>query len=277
MESTDGSIRRSRSMSHVNHQEHGHNNSDQGDGYASEDLESGSQRRKDPSPLQELDKNLSSSTKNSTSNEGDEEQLSLINEKKQERMTSDKQAARRSRMRKQKHLDELWSQVISLRNENHQLTDTLNATANAGILEQIFVIANFVLELPSAVFDQLSSVHKPQYALVSMITSFAAMLISIIELVFKGREGRVTGRWTGKIPWLYYSGEVNKPFGTFTDIIGFVCAIFQCIFASVTYAFYTHHSDNPIRFSTWPLIFAFGLLCTTFLNKSRRKALSNRF
>ncbi|KAL5854456.1 hypothetical protein ACOSQ4_004258 [Xanthoceras sorbifolium] len=131
MESTDGSIRRSRSMSHVNHQEHGHNNSDQGDGYASEDLESGRQRRKDPSPLQELDKNLSSSTKNSTSNEGDEEQLSLINEKKQERMTSDKQAARRSRMRKQKHLDELWSQVISPRNENHQLTDTLNATANA--------------------------------------------------------------------------------------------------------------------------------------------------
>ncbi|KAL5856887.1 hypothetical protein ACOSQ3_004345 [Xanthoceras sorbifolium] len=107
MESTDGSIRRSRSMSHVNHQEHGHNNSDQGDGYASEDLESGRQRRK-----------------------GDEEQLSLSNEKKQERMTSDKKAARRSCMRKQKHLDELYSQVISLRKENHQLTDTLNATAN---------------------------------------------------------------------------------------------------------------------------------------------------
>ncbi|KAF2319125.1 hypothetical protein GH714_013475 [Hevea brasiliensis] len=30
-------------------------------------------------------------------------------------------------------------------------------------LERIFLIANFILELPSAAFDQLSSVHKPQY------------------------------------------------------------------------------------------------------------------
>lgn len=29
-------------------------------------------------------------------------------------------------MRKQKHLDELWSQVVWLRNENHQLIDKLN-------------------------------------------------------------------------------------------------------------------------------------------------------
>lgn len=29
-------------------------------------------------------------------------------------------------MRKQKHLDELWSQVMWLRNENHQLIDKLN-------------------------------------------------------------------------------------------------------------------------------------------------------
>lgn len=29
-------------------------------------------------------------------------------------------------MRKQKHLDELWSQVVWLRNENHHLIDKLN-------------------------------------------------------------------------------------------------------------------------------------------------------
>ena len=29
-------------------------------------------------------------------------------------------------MRKQKHLDELWSQVVRLRNENHNLIDKLN-------------------------------------------------------------------------------------------------------------------------------------------------------
>ncbi|ESR44946.1 hypothetical protein CICLE_v10004011mg [Citrus x clementina] len=36
-------------------------------------------------------------------------------------------------------------------------------------LEWIFLIANFVLELPSAAFDQLSSVHKPQFLLLSIV------------------------------------------------------------------------------------------------------------
>ncbi|XP_037492721.1 putative serine/threonine-protein kinase-like protein CCR3 [Jatropha curcas] len=128
------------------------------------------------------------------------------------------------------------------------------------ITERIVLIANFILELPSAVLDQLSSARKPQYALLSMLISFTVLIISIIDLAYKGRKERVKLMKRGLIPWFYYPYPNSKPFGTFPDITGLVCSIFQYIFATITYALLSRHSDNPIKVSIWPIIFAFCLL-----------------
>ncbi|KAK1584080.1 hypothetical protein Q3G72_029628 [Acer saccharum] len=139
-------------------------------------------------------------------------------------------------------------------------------------VERMFVASNLILEVPSAVFDQLSSVHKPQYVLVIMLMSLTAMLICIIELAYKGGEARVGWRWgKKKIPWFYHPSPSDKPFGTVTDFIGLLCSFFQCIFSVSHYVFYLRNINDPINISIWPLVFAFCLLCSTFSKKSPKK------
>ncbi|XP_037492719.1 putative serine/threonine-protein kinase-like protein CCR3 [Jatropha curcas] len=146
-------------------------------------------------------------------------------------------------------------------NGSKKANDMANRFDNkVAIPERIVLIANFILELPSAVFDQLSSARKPQYALLSMLISFTVLIISIIDLAYKGRKERVKLMKRGLIPWFYFPYPNSKPFGTFPDITGLVCSIFQYIFATITYALLSRHSDNPIKVSIWPIIFAFCLL-----------------
>lgn len=62
-------------------------------------------------------------------NSGSEEDLqALMDQRKRKRMLSNRESARRSRMRKQKHLDDLVSQVGQLRKENQQILTSVNIT-----------------------------------------------------------------------------------------------------------------------------------------------------
>lgn len=65
-------------------------------------------------------------------NSGSEEDLQqLMDQRKRKRMISNRKSARRSRMRKQKHLDDLMSQLSLLNKENNQiLTSTSVTTQN---------------------------------------------------------------------------------------------------------------------------------------------------
>ncbi|KAL6995730.1 hypothetical protein U1Q18_005864 [Sarracenia purpurea var. burkii] len=72
-----------------------------------------------------------SSESNEVQNSGADDvddRLLLIDERKRKRMESNRESARRSRMRKQKHLDDLMGQAAQLRMENNQIVTSVSLT-----------------------------------------------------------------------------------------------------------------------------------------------------
>ncbi|CAA3016652.1 bZIP transcription factor 11-like [Olea europaea subsp. europaea] len=67
-------------------------------------------------------------------NSGSEENLQdLIDQRKRKRMESNRESARRSRMKKQKYLDDLTAQIVLLRYKNSHILTSLNLTTQDNI------------------------------------------------------------------------------------------------------------------------------------------------
>ncbi|RZR86270.1 hypothetical protein BHM03_00013442 [Ensete ventricosum] len=85
-------------------------------------------------------------------NSGSGEDLqAIMHQKKLKRMISNRESARRSRMRKQQHLDELMAQANQLRKENRQLLTNLSLTKQhyAAVEYENSVLRAQVMELRS--------------------------------------------------------------------------------------------------------------------------------
>ncbi|TXG46947.1 hypothetical protein EZV62_026241 [Acer yangbiense] len=87
--------------------------------------------------------------------------------------------------------------------------------------EWIIVITNVVLQSMSAIFTQLSSKQKPQYALFGVLVSYLALLTCIIEIIYEGHQQIQIQRGTLS----NNRSQRGKSFATLNNIVALACAL----------------------------------------------------
>lgn len=113
-------------------------------------------------------------------NSGSEEDLqAVMDQRKRKRMISNRESARRSRMRKQKHLDDLVSQVAQLRKENQQILTSVNITTQQYLSVEA---ENSVLRAQmSELSNRLESLNEIIQVLNASTAGFGAASSSFID------------------------------------------------------------------------------------------------
>ncbi|XP_034915782.1 uncharacterized protein [Populus alba] len=121
---------------------------------------------------------------------------------------------------------------------------------NQEISKWTLLMTNLILEIASAVFDQMG------YALIGMVLAFVALLLAAVELMHMVPKERI--KRAGMRPILPCTSATTKPVGTVVECFGLVGAVWQCVYSTVEYTYTRQEKDNPIKMCLLPSIF---LLC----------------
>ncbi|KAJ8623356.1 bZIP transcription factor 53 [Cinnamomum micranthum f. kanehirae] len=99
--------------------------------------------------------------RNQNQNSGSDEDPQVMDQRKQRRMLSNRESARRSRMRKQKHLDDLINQATQLKAENSQIMTRVNIATQhyAAIESENTILRTQVMELTERLQSLNSVLH----------------------------------------------------------------------------------------------------------------------
>ncbi|KAJ6744526.1 TOLL-INTERLEUKIN-RESISTANCE (TIR) DOMAIN FAMILY PROTEIN [Salix purpurea] len=123
------------------------------------------------------------------------------------------------------------------------------------------LMTNLILEIASAVFDQLD------YALVGMVLAFVALVLATADLIRMPRKER-----TSLLPISLRQSATTlapgKPVGTIVEYFGLVGGVWQCFYSTVEYAYARQKRDNPIKMSLLPFIFLSCVLISILIKKS---------
>nr|XP_034915725.1 uncharacterized protein LOC118049751 [Populus alba] len=143
------------------------------------------------------------------------------------------------------------NQHVTITVEAEQLLDAGESSRHREISGWTLLVTNLILEIASAVFDQMG------YALIGMVLAFVALLLAAAELIHMAPKERII--WAGMRPILpLHTSATRKPVGTIVEYSGLAGAVWQCVYSTVEYTYTRQEKDNPIKMCLLPFIF---LLC----------------
>ncbi|ESQ43389.1 hypothetical protein EUTSA_v10015989mg [Eutrema salsugineum] len=133
------------------------------------------------------------------------------------------------------------------------------------------VIINLSPEIVSVVADQLSSIGK-LYVRISLVMSIISVFLSFVDLEYKIQAHKARFRYMWRpIPWFYYpsSHGYDRIFGSFVDTVLLFCVVGQFYVSAINnwFIFERGSKDGPIKGSVWPLIFAYAMVVSNFMEK----------